>query len=95
MKTKTIVIVTLVSLAVLLLAVSPVSAATRTIQLLSAKLEAGKNAAVFEFRVYGDFGKFSGFVYANGMESKLNCNLQAKFPDILICRMATGIPGLA
>lgn len=94
MKRKVFTILTLTVLAVLVLAVSPTSAATRRISLWSAELEAGKTAAVFTFRVWGDFDKFSGYILNSGNQTNLNCNLQDN-GEVLICRMAKGVPGLA
>ena len=94
MKRKVFTILTLTVLAVLVLAVSPTSAATRRISLWSAQLEYGKTAAVFTFRVWGDFDKFSGYILNSGNQTALNCNLQGN-GEVLICRMAKGVPGLA
>lgn len=93
MKRKLFSILTLTVLAVLVLAVSPAGAETRRISLLSAKLEYGRTAAVFTFRVWGDYDKFSGYILNSGNQTNLKCNLQEN-GEILICRMAKGVPGL-
>jgi hypothetical protein len=94
MKKKLISIISLVALAVLVLSVTTVGAATRKLSLLNATVEAGKGGAVFTFKVYGEFGKFSGFVWDHGKNFKLNCNLKASDGSLLVCRVV-GSPSMA